>query len=182
MRCLQDNFHILTGGPGSGKSTLLDHLEGVGFRRSLEAGRGIIQDQVAIDGPALPWRDRALFAELMLGWEMRSYHAARQDGSAPVLFDRGLPDVVGYLRLEGLGVPPHVMKAAETFRYNERVFIAPVWPEIYRQDAERRQDMETARRTHEAMVSVYRELGYTLIELPKADVAARAEFVRCCLA
>lgn len=63
-------FFIVTGGPGSGKSTLLDALERTGFARSHEAGRGVIRDQVAIDGPALPWRDRAAFAELMLNWEM----------------------------------------------------------------------------------------------------------------
>ncbi|WOF44960.1 AAA family ATPase [Sphingopyxis indica] len=173
------DFYVLTGGPGSGKSTLLDHLEGHGFARSIEAGRGIIQDQIAIGGPALPWRDRALFAELMLSWDMRSYHAALQrDGSEPVIFDRGVPDVLGYLRFEGLNVRSHIQRAAKSFRYNPRVFVAPPWPEIYTQDAERKQDEETAHRTYEAMVIVYRELGYTLIELPKASVAARAEFVR----
>lgn len=36
-----------------------------------EAGRAIIQDQVAIGGAALPWADRLAFSELMLGWELR---------------------------------------------------------------------------------------------------------------
>jgi predicted ATPase len=144
----------------------------------MEAGRGIIQAQVAIDGRALPWRDRGLFAELMLSWEMRSYHAAQQRaGSEPVIFDRGVPDIVGYLLLEGLHVPPHIQRAAETFRYNSWIFIAPPWPEIYRRDAERKQDKETARRTYDAMVSTYRDLGYSLIELPKVSVDARVEFV-----
>lgn len=171
------DFHVLTGGPGSGKSTLLDHLERAGFARSTEAGRAVIQDQVAIDGPALPWRDRALFAELMLAAEIRSYLAALQTEAGPVFFDRGVPDVVGYLRLEGLGVPSHIRAAARTFRYNPRVFVAPPWPEIYRHDAERRQDADTARRTYVSMVNTYRGLGYTLVELPKDSVAARAAFI-----
>ncbi|PZT71717.1 MULTISPECIES: AAA family ATPase [unclassified Streptomyces] len=125
-----ERFVVITGGPGSGKSTLIDHLHGMGYARSVEAGRGVIRDQMAIGGPALPWADRALFAELMLSWELRSYRMAA--GSAePVLFDRGVPDVVGYLRLEGLPVPDHVHTAAETFRYHRRVLIAPPWPEIY---------------------------------------------------
>jgi predicted ATPase len=120
-----ERFFVLTGGPGSGKSTLIDALESAGFARSVEAGRGVIQDQVAIGGHALPWRDPSAFAELMLCWEMRSYHLAeRQDG--PVFFDRGVPDVVGYLRLSGLPVPRHMeTAAAETFRYHRRVLIAP---------------------------------------------------------
>lgn len=91
-------FMVLTGGPGSGKSTLIDALQNAGYARSMEAGRGVIQDQIAIDGQALPWRDQVAFAELMLSWEMRSYHIAKH-ASGPVFFDRGVPDVVGYLRL-----------------------------------------------------------------------------------
>jgi predicted ATPase len=126
-------FFVITGGPGSGKTTLIDALERAGFARTVEAGRGIIQDQVAIDGHALPWRDPRAFAELMLAWEMRSYRMAeRQTG--PVFFDRGVPDVIGYLRLMRLPVPLHIEKAAEEFRYGRRVFIAPPWREIFTPD------------------------------------------------
>ena len=89
-----ERFFVLTGGPGSGKSTLIDALQQTGFSRTMEAGRGIIQDQVAIGGRALPWSDPALFAELMLAWEMQSYHWATQQGGL-VFFDRGVPDVLG---------------------------------------------------------------------------------------
>lgn len=171
-----DSLHIITGGPGSGKSTLIDALERRGYARSLEAGRGIIRDQMAIDGPALPWRDPALFAELMLSWEMRSYHAAVAC-TGPVLFDRGVPDVTGYLRLCGLPVPAHLDDAAARFRYHGQVFIAPPWPEVYRQDAERRQSPEEAQRTYESLVTAYLALGYALVELPRAPVEERADFV-----
>jgi predicted ATPase len=71
-----DRFFVITGGPGSGKSTLIDALAQRGLGAMPEAGRAIIQDQLAIGGEALPWSDRRAFAELMLGWEMRSYRAA----------------------------------------------------------------------------------------------------------
>ncbi|KVQ07720.1 ATPase [Burkholderia ubonensis] len=169
-------FFVVTGGPGSSKSTLIDALERAGFARSQEAGRGVIRDQVAVGGPALPWRDRSAFAELMLGWEMRSHHLARQ-ARGPVFFDRGVPDVIGYLRLSGLAVPAHAEAAARRFRYHRRVFIAPPWPDIYTQDAERRQDFAEAVRTYDAMVECYASYGYRLIELPRARVKARVRFV-----
>ena len=171
-----NRFFILTGGPGSGKSTLIDALEGLGHARTIEAGRGVIRDQRDIDGPALPWRDPALFAELMLCWEMRSYHLAINQPGA-VFFDRGVPDVAGYLRLHGLPVPAHVRKAAEQLRYNRRVFIAPPWPEIFTQDSERKQGFQEAERTHDSMVATYSDYGYELVTLPRASVQERLQFV-----
>lgn len=171
-----DRFVVVTGGPGSGKTTLLEGLDHQGWARTVEAGRGVIQDQTAVGGSALPWADRALFAELMLSWEMRSYRWAQQQ-TGVVLFDRGVPDVVGYLRLAGLPVLAHMFAAAECFRYHRQVFLAPPWPEIFSQDNERKQDLAEAERTYEAMVEIYTELGYEIIDLPRADVATRIEFV-----
>jgi predicted ATPase len=176
LKLIMKAFFVITGGPGSGKTTLIDALEEAGFARTVEAGRGVIQDQVAIDGPALPWREPAAFAELMLGWEMRSYRMATQQ-AGPVFFDRGVPDVIGYLRLMRLPVPPHIEKAAEVFRYCRRVFMAPPWREIFTQDTERRQDFTEAERTYEALAATYARLGYELVELPRAPVTERLRFV-----
>ena len=172
----KNRFFVITGGPGSGKSTLIDALQRAGYARSVEAGRASIQHQIAIDGPALPWRDPALFAELMLSWELRSY-ALAQAQSGPVFFDRGVPDVVGYLRLVRLPVPAHIERAARMYRYHRQVFIASPWLEIFAQDRERRQDFAEAVRTYDAMVATYADFGYELVELPRAPVAARVDFV-----
>lgn len=171
-----DRFFVLTGGPGSGKSTLADELERNGFARSMEAGRGVIRDQVAIGGRGVPWIDPAYFAELMLSWDTRSHRMASRAGD-PVFFDRGVPDVIGYLRLTGQPVPAHVEEAARRFRYNGLVFIAPPWREIFTQDAERKQDFAEAERTSDSMRMVYAELGYSLVELPLAPVKDRLRFV-----
>ena len=167
---------VLTGGPGSGKTSLIAALARAGFACTAEAGRAIIQDQTAIGGHALPWGDPLAFAELMLSWEMRSYRAACAE-ARPVFFDRGVPDVAGYLQLIGMKVPAHVEKAAHAFRYHRRVFIAPPWPEIFRQDEERKQDFDEAVRTYEAMVAVYGRYGYELVELPRAPIGDRVRFV-----
>ena len=153
-----ERFHVITGGPGSGKSTLIEALGRRGFAHTIEAGRAIIQDQIAIDGPALPGRDPLAFAELMLSWELRSYRAAEAE-SGPVFFDRGVPDMVGYFRLLGRPAPSHVTRSVERFRYNRRVFLAPPWPAIFTQDAERKQTPEEAERTYEAMVAAYSSSG-----------------------
>jgi len=171
------HLFVITGGPGSGKSSLVEALADAGLPHMPEAGRAIIRDQVAIGGSALPWADRAAFAELMLAWELRSHHEARAF-AVPVILDRGVPDVIGYLTLCGLPVPDHMRKAAALYRYNRTVFLAPHWPEIFAQDTERRQSLQEADATCRAMVEVYTSLGYDLVTLPLASVSERVAFVR----
>ena len=171
-----DHLFAITGGPGSGKSTLVDALAARGICTMPEAGRAIIQDQLAIGGEALPWSDRRAFAELMLSWEMRS-HRAGLSLRGPVIFDRGVPDVLGYLRLNNLPIASHVERAARMFRYNSRVFVAPPWPEIFARDAERKQSFEEAEATYEVMMSTYAALGYDLVPLPLQSVEERVQFI-----
>lgn len=172
----QNRFHIISGGPGSGKSTLINALEQHGFGRTIEAGRAIIQQQQAIGGSALPWADRALFAELMLSWELQSYSQAKMHEGI-VFFDRGLPDITGYLLLCGLEVPAYIRRAAENYRYNKTVFLAPPWREIFTQDSERKQEYSEAVKTFETMQQVYEGLGYKITLLPKGSVQERLEFI-----
>lgn len=171
-----DRLFVVTGGPGAGKTALIEALASQGLPTMPEAGRGIIRAQRSIGGTALPWVDRQAFAAAMLAWEMRS-HAEALRLRGPVIFDRGVPDVIGYLRLCGLPVPAPAERAARVVRYAPVVFLAPFWPEIFRRDAERRQDMAEAEATCAAMRQVYSELGYRLLTLPRAPVAARVRFV-----
>jgi predicted ATPase len=172
----EGRFFVITGGPGSGKTTLIEALASQGLTRSIEAGRAIIREQVAIGGDAVPWADRGAFAELMFNREMRSYHWAREI-KGPVIFDRGIPDVIGYLTLEKLPVPEYMDNAARQFRYHGNVFIAPPWPEIFGQDTERKQTFEEARATHDVMAETYAAYGYSLVPLPLGSVEERVKFV-----
>ena len=172
-----DHLHVVTGPPGSGKSTLIDALAADGVRTSAEVGRRIIRDQVAIGGDALPWGDERAFAELMIVEEVAAHGAALAHGG-PVVLDRGVPDVIGFLRASGLPVPPGFDAAARAHRYNSRVFLAPFWAEIFRTDPERPDPPERAERTEAVLRRTYEDHGYTLIELPRAPVADRVAFVR----
>ncbi|MHC1548490.1 AAA family ATPase [Phyllobacterium sp. K27] len=176
MHIVNESFVVLTGGPGSGKTTLIEELKQRTHAASVEAGRAIIQHQMSIRGPALPWKDPALFAELMLSWELRSYDIAK-DMEGTVFFDRGIPDVAGYLQLSKLPVPTHVKEAGEQYRYNPLAFILPPWEEIFEQDKERKQTFEDAIQTYHAMVKAYGDYGYDLIEVPRLPAGQRADFI-----
>jgi predicted ATPase len=171
-----DRFIVVTGGPGSGKTTLLAALARRGVVVMPEAGRAVIRDEMAKGGLALPWADRLRFARRMLDHDLACHERARRE-TRPVFFDRGIPDIAGYLDLCGLPRPGRLIAAMARCRYRPQVLIAPPWREIFASDAERRQDFDEARRTDAAMRAVYRGLGYALIELPLADLATRLDFV-----
>jgi predicted ATPase len=171
-----DRLFVLTGGPGSGKTTLIEALAAAGVATSPEVGRAVIREQLAIGGDALPWADQRAFAELMVVRDVAAQEAALASGGVTVL-DRGVPDVVGFLRVSGLSVPPHIDAAARRCRYNSRVFIAPYWDEIFTGDAERKQTPEEARATFGVMVETYCGYGYDLVELPRVPVAERVSFI-----
>lgn len=152
-------------------------LAAAGVATSPEVGRQVIREQVAAAGTALPWADERAFAEAMWPRELAAHAAALATGRTVVL-DRGVPDVVGFLRVSGLPVPPPIDAATCATRYNARVFIAPFWAEIYTADEERKQPANVAEATYDVMVATYRAYGYTLVELPRASVAERVAFMR----
>jgi predicted ATPase len=94
-----------------------------------------------------------------------------------VLFDRGFPDVVGFLEVSGLPVPRAVDQACRNLRYHGPVFRAPAWAEIYTQDPQRIQDWKGAVASDEAVTAAWQRYGYDPIVLPFATVEARLALV-----
>jgi predicted ATPase len=171
----QDRFFLLTGAFGSGKSTLLEHLQLRGVRGVVEPARPILAQQRSIQGNGLPERDPRLFVELMLSRMLDTYQQSEALGR-PILFDRGIPDVVGYAALFGFAFSPGE-NAARLYRYNPQVFIAPAWERIYCNDDERTLPFSAARDFGNQVGEIYRQLGYSLIDLPCVSVEERAHFV-----
>ncbi|MEP7006518.1 MAG: AAA family ATPase [Sphingomonas bacterium] len=171
-----DRLFVITGGPGSGKTTLIEALAAAGVVTRPEVGRAIIREEMATGGNALPWADELAFAERMVVREIAAHAEALAAGQTVVL-DRGVPDVVGFLRVSGLPVPPHIDAAARTRRYNRHVFIAPYWDAIYTGDAERKQTPPVAEATHAIMAETYQDYSYKLIELPRVPVSERVGFI-----
>jgi predicted ATPase len=55
--------------------------------------------------------------------------------------------------------------------------VTPPWREIYASEAERPKPFEDACREYDALVAGYLAAGYGLVEVPRLDVEARADFV-----
>lgn len=172
-------FYVITGGPGVGKTTLLEELRQRGFKVVPETARQLIKAQQAIDGEALPWKNRKRYMELMFeGCKAqfeKTLHDVRTD--QPVFFDRGFLDALCYAALEGLPIDQEMKSLAETRRYHPQVFILPPWKDIYHTDAQRTQDWNESVFTYNKMIQTYRGYQYDLIEVPRVTVQERADFV-----
>lgn len=164
---------VLTGAPGAGKTTLLEAAAAMGIRTSPEVARELLRQPGGMD---LRERDPLGFAEAMADAHAREYerHAA---APGPVLFDRGLPDVVGFLDVSGLTVPAAIDQACRTLRYSGPILRAPAWAEIYVQDAQRIQDWGQAVASDAAVTAAWRRYGYDVLDLPLVGLGERLSFV-----
>ncbi|WP_377274709.1 AAA family ATPase [Rhizobium sp. R86522] len=93
-----------------------------------------------------------------------------------IFFDRSLVDAYAALAdaTRDISVTESLLRRD---RYHPTVFLTPPWPEIYREDAERRHDFEAAVTEFERLATIYPALGYSLVLLPKAPVEDRADFL-----
>lgn len=136
--------------------------------------RLLIQEQQAAGGTALPWLDLEAYAQecgrRMLS-QLRAGSRARR-----VFFDRGLPDLIGYLRCAGRDVPDSLLACRA--HYTPLVFMAPPWREIYVNDPERPQTYAEAAALAAHIRSAYEDLGFEIVDLARAPVSARVERIR----
>jgi predicted ATPase len=162
---------VIAGGPGSGKSTLLQALAQAGEICYEECSRVLIREQLARAGDLVPWGDLQAFAH-ECSERMRAQIAA---SSRPgrCFFDRGLPDLIGYLRHRGQAAPDAWRIASSA--YAPRVFFAPPWREIFVNDAERPQSFAEAQELSVHIRRAYLDCGFQVIDLVKGTVNERRQ-------
>jgi predicted ATPase len=169
-----DNFVILSGCSGGGKSTLLEELSRRGYPTVEEPGRRIIAEETATGGSALPWVDGIAFARRAIAMALAD-RAEATGKTGWVFFDRGLIDAAA--ALQHFSGEPALEKLGATHRYHRRVFLTPPWPDIYRNDSDRRHGLEAGIAEYERLLDAYALLGYQTVVLPKIEVEKRADYL-----
>jgi predicted ATPase len=169
------NKFIITGGPGSGKTNVLEALKGMNYNCSDEVSRQLIIQEVEKKSNCLPWIDLNCFADKVLDKMISSYKATPDHQLT--FYDRGIPDIIAYLKVAGLLVADHFYKASEQHPYHKTVFILPPWQEIYINDSERWQTYLESEQLYMGIMEIYQSLNCNLIEVPKLAVHERANFI-----
>jgi predicted ATPase len=171
--------YVLTGAPGSGKTAVLRQLELDGHGVVEEAATDVIALQQAL-GVREPWRD-AGFIDRIVDLQRRRQLSAGVDSRGVTFFDRSPVCTLALSR--HLALPPSAGLLAEI----ERIRVARVYePTVFfvrnqgfvEPTAARRISFEDAlvfEQTHEV---AYRELGFTLVEVPAAPLEVRVAVIR----
>ncbi len=128
---------VITGGPGTGKSTIIEHLIEMEFTCMPEISRNITKEAQLSGIDQLFLKDPLLFSKLLLEGRILQYKDRCQSGNDKVFFDRGIPDIHGYMDYLGDKYPEILStQKSNAFRYGH-VFMMPPWKEIYKTDNER---------------------------------------------
>jgi len=176
MASASESFFVITGASGSGKSSIVDELARRGYSCVDEIGRRVVREQKQSGEDGTPWQNPVRFMELLFARSLQAYAAALAL-KPPVFFDRALPECLAYARSLDGAARSQALLQISTLRYNPCVFVSSPWEEIYRRDEERIHSFEEGVAYHEAELAAYAECGYSLLEIPRGSVEARATFV-----
>lgn len=171
---------VFTGPPGSGKSSVFKYFENHKFYFTApEVARDWIDWFKAHEPYNLPWNNREYFQQLIETHQVKAWiERSDYNKDSPVIFDRALPDEIGYRCYLKMDVPERLQKACkEKYRY-DKVFYFPYWDEIYMSDETRVETKEEAQKIDSALRFGYLECGYELIEVPKGTIEERIDFIK----
>ena len=164
---------VLTGGPGAGKTSLIKALNQMGYTTFNEAARRVIQKQIELNTNKVPWDNVEGFSKLVLIEQIQDFKSGNESF---VFYDRGIPDIVGYLNHGRKKTFKELKNSCSLNRYNY-VFILPPWKAIYTSDNERRENFEEAKLIYNEIKQAYLSFGYKPILVPFDSIDNRINFI-----
>jgi predicted ATPase len=170
--------YILTGTPGSGKTALLRQLETAGFGVVEEAATDVIALGQALGDPE-PWRAPDFVGRVVDLQRKRQLGTTAWPGGT-VFFDRSPVCTLALSRYASVPPPDGLIAEIDRVRAGqvyERIVFFVRHQGFVEPTAARRitfAESLTFERIHE---DVYRELGFTLVDVPAAPLPVRAALV-----
>jgi len=166
------NWYVITGAPCSGKSAVICGLEQLGYRVVHEVARAFIDKELQkgkniaqIKADILSFERHILDAKLAIEKSLSD--------DALIFFDRGVPDSIGYYKLEGLN-PDEPIAKSNLKQYKNIFFFERL---VLEKDPVRSEDNEIAARLDWLLKDSYQMLGYHLVSVPLMPVKDRIDFI-----
>lgn len=167
---------VITGGPGTGKSSLIDELIRQNYFCMPEISRKVTLDARKNGIEQLFLKNPLLFSQLLLNEREQQFIKATKENSELVFFDRGIPDIHGYMNYLGVDYPDVYVDKSLKYKYTS-IFITAPWQEIYRSDNERYETYEQSLAIHKPLKKTYPDLEYSIVNVPGETIKERVQFV-----
>ncbi len=167
---------LLIGGPGTGKTTIINHLITKGYCCYQEISREVTLEAQKNGTEQLFVSNPLLFSELLLQKRINQYKNALTEPHEFIFIDRGIPDVLAYMNFIGQEYPECFHQASKEHIYT-KIFVLPIWNDIYISDNERYESFEQAVQIQQHLIETYNNYGYNLIEVPTDTVENRIKFI-----
>ena len=167
---------VITGGPGTGKSTVINELLQLNYTCMPEISREITIEAQKKGIVQMFLKKPLLFSELLLQGRVQQYKEADQKNASIIFFDRGIPDVHGYMNYLGVDYPNLYKKISKQHAYT-KVFMMPPWQKIYISDNERYESFEQSLAIYNHLEKTYKDLDYNVIEVPTGTLNTRVDFI-----
>ena len=167
--------YVITGAPGTGKTAIINELKERGYYCVDENSREIITEQIINGGEILPWKNQIAFENLISSKRAKQYASIPKDEI--YFFDRSTIDCIAYLKANNLETSAEILEVIKNCAFNSNVFYTPIWEEIYTNDSERKESIESAITIEKFLLSTYQYFDYTLIEVPKLTIEKRVDFI-----
>jgi predicted ATPase len=177
---VQKKIIVIIGGPGSGKTTIIDALSEKGYCCYPEISRQVTIDAKKEGINQLFLTNPILFSQKLLEGRINQYKSALLEPAEVVFLDRGIPDVLAYMKFLGDAYPDDFDLAGAQHKYSQ-VLVLPPWEAIYVSDAERYENFEQAKEIFIHLKETYQNYGYELTEVPIGTVDERVEFILNCI-
>jgi len=174
---------VITGGPGTGKTSIVTQLEDRGFHCFHEIIRSMTLDakkedrpEAFVTNPLAFVSDPYVFNQNLLEGRIVQYEKAAHIKAPLVFYDRGIPDILGYMDYFEQAYEAHFVAACSENRY-DKVVLLPPWEDIYVSDNERMESFEEAMDIHDRLKAIYVRFGYKPLAVPMGPVEERVSFI-----
>ena len=174
---------VITGGPGTGKTSIVTQLEYRGFHCFHEIIRTMTLDakkegrpEAFVTNPLAFVSDPYVFNQNLLEGRIVQYREATRIMEPFVFYDRGIPDILGYMDYFEQAYEAHFIEACSENRY-DHVVLLPPWEEIYVSDNERMESFEEALDIHDRLEAIYVRFGYKPLAVPMGPVEERVTYI-----
>jgi len=174
---------VITGGPGTGKTSVIKKLEEKGYYCFHEVIRELTLEAKKqgdsnnfITNPLAFVEDPFRFNQHIIEARLTHFRKGGDFKNKVVFYDRGIPDVLAYMRYFNQPYPKHFIELRREHRYDE-VIVLPPWEAIYATDEERLETFQEAKEIHRELLTMYEEFQYPSIMVPKGSVEKRTDFI-----